>query len=129
MISVRLRSEDTGGLFGLIEQVVLPEYPSPPLHVHPSFDETFYVVEGTLVMTVGARTYDAGPGVITYVSRGTPHTFANRGDEPARTLVLVTPGGFERYFDELADTIKSSGGMPTAAELAALRIAYGIGAA
>jgi hypothetical protein len=30
------------------------------------------------------------------------HTFWNPGDAPARVLEFFTPGGFERWFEELA---------------------------
>jgi hypothetical protein len=34
--------------------------------------------------------------------RGIPHAFWNAGEEPVRFLELITPGGFEHYFFELA---------------------------
>jgi mannose-6-phosphate isomerase-like protein (cupin superfamily) len=34
------------------------------------------------------------------VPRGTPHTFQNVGTEPGVLLVGVTPGGFEKSFQE-----------------------------
>jgi hypothetical protein len=34
--------------------------------------------------------------------RGQEHTFWNAGDEPLRFLELISPGGFEGYFRELA---------------------------
>ena len=124
-ITVRLRREDTGGGLGMIEQVVPGGYPGPALHVHPEFDETFYVVDGTLAFRVGDHAYEAGPGTIAFVPRGTPHTFANPGEEPARSFVLVTPGGFERYFEALIDLIDETGGIPPEAELRELGIAHG----
>ena len=62
-ITVRLRREETGGRLGLIEQVVPGGYPGPAMHVHPEFDETFYVVDGTLAFRVGDHAYEAGPGL------------------------------------------------------------------
>ena len=44
---MRLRAEQTDGRLGLVEQVVPGGYPGPAMHVHPDFDETFYVIEGT----------------------------------------------------------------------------------
>ena len=124
-ITVRLRGEDTGARLGMIEQVVPGGYPGPGLHVHPEFDETFYVVDGTLAFRVGDRAYEAGPGTVAFVPRGTPHTFANASEEPARSFVLVTPGGFERYFEVLIDLISETGGIPPEQELRDLGIAHG----
>ncbi len=124
-IHIRVRSEDTDGSFGLIEQVVPPGFPGPSLHVHPDFAETFYVLEGELAVRVGDEAHDAGPGTVAVVPRGTPHTFANPSDRPARMLILVTPGGFERYFEALIEAVRNTGGFPPATELAALGIAHG----
>ena len=124
-INVRVRSEDTDGTFGLIEQVVPAGFPGPPLHVHPEFEETFYVIEGRIAVRVGDEAHEAGPGSVAVVPRGTPHTFANPTDRPVRMLVLVTPGGFERYFEALAAAVTERGGYPPAEELVAMSIAHG----
>jgi len=124
-IAIRLRSEDTGGRFGLIEQVVPAGYPGPAMHVHPTFEETFAVLEGSLSMRVGDEAFEAGAGAVALIPRGTRHTFANTSAEPARTLVLVTPAGFERYFEELAGAVLAAGGLPPGEQLAALGIAHG----
>jgi mannose-6-phosphate isomerase-like protein (cupin superfamily) len=124
-IAVRLRAEQTDGRLGLVEQVVPGGYPGPALHVHPDFDEIFYVIEGKLGFRVGDHAYEAGPGSVAFVPRGTPHTFANPGQKPARSLVLVTPGGFERYFEGLVELIWRTGGVPPEHDLRDLGIAHG----
>jgi mannose-6-phosphate isomerase-like protein (cupin superfamily) len=124
-ITVRLRSEETDGRLGLVEQVVPGGFPGPAMHVHPDFDETFYVIEGRLGFRIGDRAYEAGPGTVAFVPHGTPHTFANTSERPARSLVLVTPGGFERYFEELIALIARTGGIPPEEDLRDLGIAYG----
>ncbi len=124
-IAIRLRSEDTDGRLGLIEQVVPAGYPGPPLHVHPDFDETFYVLDGTLAFRIGDDTIDAGPGTVAFVPRGTPHTFVNRSGEPVHSLVLVNPGGFERYFEVLAGMIRDAGALPAPERLAARGVEHG----
>ncbi|HET6865600.1 MAG TPA: cupin domain-containing protein [Solirubrobacteraceae bacterium] len=124
-ITVRLRAEQTDGQLGLVEQVVPGGYPGPAMHVHPDFDETFYVIEGKLGFRVGDHAYEAGPGTVAFMPRGTPHTFANPGPEPARSLVLATPGGFEAYFEELIELVRRTGGLPPERELRDLGIAHG----
>jgi hypothetical protein len=60
-IRVRLCGEDSGGELAVIEEVLGAEFEGPPLHVHPSFGEGFYVLEGELTfrmedeMVSGAR--------------------------------------------------------------------------
>jgi mannose-6-phosphate isomerase-like protein (cupin superfamily) len=124
-IHIRLRSEDTGGAFGLLEQVIPAGFPGPALHVHPAFEETFYVLEGQIAMRIGDEAHDAGTGTVAVIPRGTPHTFANPGGVPAHILVLITPGGFERYFEALIGAVRAAGGFPPPEELAALGVAHG----
>ena len=44
-----------------------------------------------------------GPGDLIFKPRNQWHTFWNAGDEPARLLEIISPAGFERFFDELVD--------------------------
>lgn len=37
-----------------------------------------------------------------------PHTFWNPGPEPASILEIISPAGFERYFEELAAILSST---------------------
>src|SRR5690349_25141906 len=39
-----------------------PEFPGPPLHIHPGFDETYIVLEGRLESVVGAQRSQLSPG-------------------------------------------------------------------
>jgi quercetin dioxygenase-like cupin family protein len=60
------------------------------------------VLEGALTFQLDDRVWAAGPGEVAFAPRGTPHTFANLSGARARTLVLCSPAGFERYFDRRA---------------------------
>ncbi|CNK39284.1 cupin [Mycobacterium tuberculosis] len=44
-----------------------------------------------------------GPGDFIFKPRGQWHTFWNADDEPARILEIISPAGFEQFFDELSD--------------------------
>jgi len=71
---------------------------APPAHVHRRHAESFYVLEGELLLTVGGRELPAGPGTWAQVPEGVPHTFAVAGDAPARFLDLHTPSrGFGEF--------------------------------
>jgi len=52
---------------------------------------------------LGDEVVVAGPGDLVFKPRGQWHTFWNAGDEPARILEVISPAGFERFFDELVD--------------------------
>jgi hypothetical protein len=64
----------------------------------------FWVLEGTIHIVIGDREIDAPPGSFALVPPATNHRFNNPTDEPARMLIMFTPGGVrERYFEGLAE--------------------------
>lgn len=104
--TVLLRSEQSGGHIAVVE---LTGGGRPPLH-HHDFDETFYMLEGQLTFQLGDDVFTRQAGELAFAPRGVPHTYANLSGAPARTLLVITPAGFERYFDHIAARI--SGGEP-----------------
>jgi quercetin dioxygenase-like cupin family protein len=102
---VLLRSEESAGAVGVVESHVPPGWEGPPLHHHP-FDEGFYVLEGELTFQLGEELRSATPGDFVFAPADAVHTFANLSDAPARYLIVVTPGGFERYFERRAAKVK-----------------------
>jgi len=107
-VTVIVSGEHTDGHLGLVEETLSPDFDGPPLHVHPAFDELFYMIEGALTFQVGDEITTVATGSWALAPRGIPHTFANHSGRPARALIAVTPAGFERYFQlvsaELAGT-------------------------
>ena len=89
----------TGGALGLVRQTIAPKS-GPPTHIHHTEDEFFYVVSGEFKVKLGDRIMSAPAQSVMFVPRGTAHTFQNVGTEPGVVLVGVTPGGFERIFEE-----------------------------
>jgi quercetin dioxygenase-like cupin family protein len=97
-VRVVVGGEDTDGHLGLVEETLSPGFDGPPLHVHPAFDELFFVLEGELTFQVRDELKTVSTGQWLLAPRGVPHTFANHSAQPARALIAVTPAGFERYF-------------------------------
>ena len=52
---------------------------------------------------LGDEVLIAGPGDLVFKPRNQWHTFWNAGDEPTRILEIMSPAGFERFFEELVD--------------------------
>jgi len=97
----KAQATDGDGALTLIEMSVAPAFPGPPLHRHAGFTDCFYVLEGTLELSLGEDTVDAEAGTFAAIPPGTPHTFRNPGSDPVRVLGLMAPGGFEAYLKEL----------------------------
>jgi quercetin dioxygenase-like cupin family protein len=109
---VLLRSEESDGAVAI---VALGGGGRPPLH-HHDFDETFYVLEGELTFRLGDDIFTRKSGELAFAPRGVPHTYANLSGAPARVLLVITPAGFERYFDGIAARIAGREPPPEAAK-------------
>lgn len=95
-------SSATGGAFALVEHDLPPRQLGSPVHTHEREDEYSFVSSGRLTAQVGDSILEAGPGELLVKPRGIPHAFWNAGSEPVRFLELISPGGFEEYFFEMA---------------------------
>jgi mannose-6-phosphate isomerase-like protein (cupin superfamily) len=91
---------DTRGAYALIEHTVGGD--GPPPHIHATEEEAFYVLEGEIDVLIGERTVTAAAGAFVLVPRGTVHTLSRAGTAPARVLVIISPAGFETFFEEIA---------------------------
>lgn len=96
-LDVLLRGDESGGRLALVEMDIPAGSAGPPLHVHETWDEGFYVVAGEITFQAGDRRVTAQPGMFVFAPRGTPHAFANLSGADARLLLVLTPAGFERY--------------------------------
>ena len=95
-----------------------------PLHRHSREDEYSYVFAGRMGALLGEETVYAETGDFVFKPRDQWHTFWNAGDEPCHILEIISPGGFEHYFDELGDVL--GGGEFDPARIAELGARYGL---
>ena len=99
LVTLKERGKETGGRFALVEVVGLPGS-GPPPHIHHSVDEVYWLLEGELEVLDGERTFTAKAGSVFHIPKGTLHAWRNATTEPARTLLLILPAGFEGFFEE-----------------------------
>ena len=97
-----VEASDGDGTFSLADTDLPPRFQGPPLHRHEAFVDVLYVLAGTPTVTLDDEPREARPGSFALVAPGTAHTFSNAGDEPARALNLMAPGGFEQSLKEVA---------------------------
>lgn len=98
---IHLRKGDTSGAVGMFEGIV-PPGEGPPIHVHRNEDEVIHVLEGTYKFWLDGSTTMLAAGSSIFLPRGVPHTFQVIGAEQGRNLAVVTPGGFEGFFLDVA---------------------------
>jgi quercetin dioxygenase-like cupin family protein len=120
-----LSAAQTDGGFALVEHPLAPRALAAPMHTHTHEDEYSYVLEGRVGFQLDEEVVEAGPGELVFKPRGVRHSFWNAGDEPARLLELISPGGFEQYFAEIAEAIPADG-PPDMEKLERAREKYGL---
>ena len=92
---------EAGERFSLVEHPMSPRALAAPLHLHTREDEYSFVLKGRMGALLGDEVVEAGPGDLVFKPRNQWHTFWNAGDEPCRILEIISPAGFEHFFQEL----------------------------
>jgi mannose-6-phosphate isomerase-like protein (cupin superfamily) len=115
---------EAGDRFSLVEHPMSPRALAAPLHRHTREDEYSFVLEGRMGALLGDEVLEAGPGELVHKPRDQWHTFWNAGDEPCRILEIISPAGFEHFFEELVDLGGAVNADPEA--LAELSARYGL---
>jgi len=100
-------SNETAGAFTIVELITAPAG-GPPPHTHTAQDEIFYIVDGQHEVLLGDKIETAGPGDLVFIPRGTRHRYSNAGSKPGKLLSIHTPGGFEKFFDEVGTEVGDS---------------------
>jgi mannose-6-phosphate isomerase-like protein (cupin superfamily) len=116
--------ERTAESFSLVEHPMSARALAAPLHRHTREDEYSYVLEGRMGALLGDEVVEAGPGDLAFKPRNQWHTFWNAGDEPCRILEIISPAGFEKFFEELDGLGGALNADPV--QLAALNERYGV---
>jgi mannose-6-phosphate isomerase-like protein (cupin superfamily) len=119
---------ESGGTFSLVEHPIPPRTLVAPLHLHEREDEYSYVLEGRMGAQLGDDVVYAEPGDLVFKPRGQWHTFWNAGDTPCRLLEIISPAGFEHFFNELGEKMAEARAVSVAAvpDLASLGARYGL---
>lgn len=95
--------EESGGGFSLVEHPIPPRHLAAPIHRHSREDEYSFVLEGRLGASLGGQIVYAEKGDLVFKPRDQWHTFWNAGDGVCRILEIISPGGFEHYFEDVIE--------------------------
>src|SRR5215475_15652788 len=116
--SYKVESAHSGGSLAVLE-VQIPAKTLVKPHNHSREDEFSLVLSGTVGARIGDRVLEAGPGAYLVKPRGIPHAMWNAASVPAKVAEILSPGGLEGYFEELAPILARHGTPPEYYELAA----------
>jgi mannose-6-phosphate isomerase-like protein (cupin superfamily) len=99
-VDVFVDSSMSNGLSSTLVQEVHPGG-GPPPHSHTKEDETFVVLDGDFELLMDGQWHPLVSGEAAYARRGSIHTFRNSGTTIGHLMIVVTPGGFEKYLQEI----------------------------
>lgn len=96
-----ITGKETENTFAVIDMLIPPGGgPSP--HAHASFQESFYVIEGEIVVRSETQTYIAKAGAFVSIPKGGAiHSFKNESDANSHILCIVVKAGLEEFFKEV----------------------------
>ena len=119
----KVTGDDTGGAFDYFVVEVAP-HGGPPLHVHHVQEETVHVLSGRFKVRIGDEVFRLEQGGFAYLPSGVPHAFLNLTGEPAELIVVYTPGGGHRFYEELGPLTRN--GAPDREAVAAVFEKHGL---
>jgi len=95
-------TDDTSGELLEATNWIEPQMPGPPVHVHPTAEESYAVIEGTLEVFMNGKWSPVNAGETATVGAGAPHSVRNASKEPARIVNIHQPAQrFESFFRDM----------------------------
>ena len=102
----------TGGAFAIIDMLIPPKG-GPGPHSHAAMHESFYVIEGEVVVKTKDLTYTARQGSLVSIPEGgVVHEFKNLSHSTAHLLCTVVPAGLDAMFLEIGQPVPAETFLP-----------------
>lgn len=102
---ILITGKQTGGAYASIDMLIPPNG-GPGPHSHAAFQESFYVMEGEVVVKTKEQTFTATKGSFVNIPKGgVVHDFKNHTDAVAHLLCVVVPAGLEAFFQEIGKSV------------------------
>ncbi len=102
VLDVKISGTDTNGELAIFEQTSLSPGRGTPLHIHPSQDEIFYVMEGTYVFKLGEQKFNLSAGESVFLPRAVPHAWTQVSEKGKMLVTLQPAGKLEDFFVSMA---------------------------
>jgi len=98
ILDVKISGKDTDGDLAIFEQTSLSPGRGTPLHIHPTQDEIFYVLEGSYFFKVGEDKFHLTTGESIFLPRNVPHAWTQVSDKGRMTVTFQPAGKLEEFF-------------------------------
>jgi quercetin dioxygenase-like cupin family protein len=111
----KVTAAETNGAFVLFENRLEHGHVTP-LHIHPHEDETFFMLEGEILVHHEGTEYRVGAGGVAFVPRGVAHAFMVTS-KTSRILVLQTPGTGEAFYLDASEPVTGDSDLDRPADM------------
>ena len=112
----KVTGDDTAGAFDFFTVDVAP-LSGPPLHVHHVQEEAIFVLKGRFKVQVGDQTFHCDEGGFAYMPKQVPHAFFNLTEQDGEVIVVYTPGGGQKFYEEFGPIARSGADRATLAQV------------
>ena len=104
--------DQTDNAYAIIDMLV-PPGGGPGPHAHADIQESFYVLDGEVVVRSETQIYTARRGAFVSIPKGGAiHSFRNESDAVAHLLCMVAPAGLEKFFQEIGQPVAAGQFLP-----------------
>lgn len=98
----KVTGAESGGAFILFEDT-LEQGKVTPLHIHPEADETFYLLDGEILVHIDGEETRIGAGGVAVFPRRVPHAFMVTSPT-ARMLAFQNPAAGEAFYRHASES-------------------------
>ena len=101
-----LRNPDGAPQTPTVIELTIPSGGSPPSHIHGNLDDSFYLLDGEVVVRCGDKTILARPGGYVVLPAGVKHTLRVTSADPARMLLIHAEDDFLDFIQAVGTPAK-----------------------
>jgi mannose-6-phosphate isomerase-like protein (cupin superfamily) len=101
---VKVAGTSTDDRLGAVEMHLEAGWDGPPAHVHEHVNHLWYVLAGSVLLTIHGHQDLYTRGSCLFVPSGTPHAFGTADNSAAVLLQVDTPQSLDGYFRELVES-------------------------
>lgn len=125
-VRVLQRSAESPNRMAVMTVEVPPGSGVPP-HSHATEEEAYFVLDGSLAMTIDEADFDLRAGDYAHVPPGAVHGYRNAGPDTVRFLAWTVGGAIDEFFVAMSRSVRR---MPDdAPAMQAVMSAFGVRAA
>lgn len=92
--------KDTEDKYAIMDVTIMPKN-GVKSHIHSREDEALFIIDGQFEVRYGDQKINPTNGAHLFLKRGISHSFKNVGNKEGRLLVMFTPAGCEKMYEEL----------------------------